>query len=194
MLLGLQDTPEKILGPFRGSTPHKRKQQQQQVKQQLESNGPSQKAKGRRKKQNLNQHRATPDETAKNIRKPQKDQIPKSGTKKQNIIVAGDSMVKNLKGWLMPRKKNVTAVENLSHWVKDQLRPLANTCKYRLQDTNDVIFWLNSLNQKYTPFRPGMLLVSFDVVSMYPNLTLDHGIRAVRRKLLERNSISRMYY
>ena len=32
-----------------------------------------------------------------------------------------------------------TAVENLSHWVKDQLRPLANTCKYCLQDTNDII-------------------------------------------------------
>ena len=47
-----------------------------------------------------------------------------------------------------------TAVENLPHWVKDQLKPLANTCKYHLQDTNDVIFWLNSLNQKYAPFPP----------------------------------------
>ena len=45
-----------------------------------------------------------------------------------------------------------TVVENLSHWVKDQLKPLANTCKYRLQGTNDVIFWLNSLNQKYAPY------------------------------------------
>ena len=35
---------------------------------------------------------------------------------------------------------------------------------------------------------PGMLLVSFNVVSMYPNITLDHGIRAVRRKLLDRDS------
>ena len=58
-------------------TPHKRKQQQQQVKQQLESNGPSQRAKGRGKKQNLSKHRETPDENAENIRKPQK---PKSGT------------------------------------------------------------------------------------------------------------------
>ena len=33
-----------------------------------------------------------------------------------------------------------TAAENLSHWVKDRLKPLANTCKYRLQDTNGVIF------------------------------------------------------
>ena len=50
-----------------------------------------------------------------------------------------------------------TAAENLSHWVKDQLKPLANTCKYRLQDTNHVIFWLNSLNQKYaTP--PGYVI------------------------------------
>ena len=83
-----------------------------------------------------------------------------------------------------------TAVENLLHWVKDQLKPLANTCKYRLQDTNDITFWLNSLNQKYAPFPPGMLLVSFDVVSMYPNITLDHGIRAARRKLLDRDSES----
>ena len=30
-----------------------------------------------------------------------------------------------------------------------------------------------------------MLLVSFNVVSMYPNITLDHGIRAVHRKLLD---------
>ena len=45
-----------------------------------------------------------------------------------------------------------TAVENLSHWVKDQLKLLANTCKCRLQDKNDVIFWLNSLNQKYAPY------------------------------------------
>ena len=37
---------------------------------------------------------------------------------------------------------------------------------------------------------PGMLLVSFDVVSMCPNITLDHGIRAVRRKLLDRDSES----
>ena len=83
-----------------------------------------------------------------------------------------------------------TAVENLSHWVKDQLKPLANTCKYRLQDTKDVIFWLNSLNQKYAPFPYGMLLVSFHVVSMYPNITLDHGIKAVRHKLLDRDSES----
>ena len=88
------------------TTPHIRKQQQQQVKQQPESNGPSQKGKGSRKKQNSTQHRETPDENAKNIRKPRND-IPKYRTKKQNIIVAGDSMVKNLKGWLMSRKKNV---------------------------------------------------------------------------------------
>ena len=35
-----------------------------------------------------------------------------------------------------------------------------------------------------------MLLVLFDVVSMYSNITLDHGIRAVCRKLLDRDSKS----
>ena len=76
----------------------------------------------------------------------------------------------------------------VSYWVKDQLRPLANTCKYRLQDANDVIFWLNSLNQKYAPFPPGMLSISFDVESMYPNITLDHGIRVIRRNFLDEDS------
>ena len=35
-----------------------------------------------------------------------------------------------------------------------------------------------------------MLSVLFDAVSMYPNITLDHGIRAVRHKLLDRDSES----
>ena len=35
-----------------------------------------------------------------------------------------------------------------------------------------------------------MLLVLFDAVSRYPNLTLDHGIRAVYHKLLDRDSES----
>ena len=35
-----------------------------------------------------------------------------------------------------------TAVENLSDWVKDLLKHLANTCQYRLQNTNDVIFFV----------------------------------------------------
>ena len=91
-----------------------------------------------------------------------------------------------------------TAVDNLSHWVKDQLKPLANTCKYHLQDKTDVIFWLNSsLNQRYAPNPPlppppppDMLLVSFHDVSMCQNITLDHNIRAVRRKLLDRDSES----
>ena len=33
------------------------------------------------------------------------------------------------------------------------------------------------------PSPPGMLSVSFDVLPVYPNITLDHGIRVVRHKL-----------
>ena len=115
------ETPRTVHHHETDTTTHKRKQQQQQVKQQLESNGPSQTAKGR-KKQNLNQHRETPDETAENIRKSQKG-IPK----KQKIIVAGDSMVKNVKGWLMSRKKNVHVYSFPRATTKDMeffLKPL----------------------------------------------------------------------
>ena len=44
------------------------------------------------------------------------------------------------------------SLENLSHWVRDQIKLLADTCKYRLQDTNDVIFWINKFSEKYAPF------------------------------------------
>ena len=40
------------------------------------------------------------------------------------------------------------------------------------------------------PSPPGMLSVSFDVLSMYPNVTLAHGIRAVRHELLDKDSES----
>ena len=76
-----------------------------------------------------------------------------------------------------------TAVENLSHWVRDQIKPLADTCKHRLQDTNDIIFWINKLNEKYAPFSQNMVLVSFDDLSMYPNISLEHGLKAIHRKL-----------
>ena len=65
------------------------------------------------------------------------------------------------------RPLRITSVEILSHWVKDQLKHSANR--------------LNRLNQKYAPF-PCILLVSFDVVSPYPNITLDDGMRAIRHK------------
>ena len=81
-----------------------------------------------------------------------------------------------------------TALENLSHWVRDQIEPLADSCKYRLQDTNDVIVWINKLNKKYAPFSQNTVLVSFDVVSMYFNTLLEHGLRAIRCKLLNRTT------
>ena len=60
--------------------------------------------------------------------------------------------------------------------IRDQIKPLADTCKYRLQVTNAVIFWINKLNERYAPFRQNMVLVSSDVVSVYINNSLEHGL------------------
>ena len=80
------------------------------------------------------------------------------------------------------------SLENLSHWVRDQIKLLADTCKHRLQDTNDVIFWINKVSEKYAPFSQNTILVSSDAVSMYLNISLEHGLRAIRRKLLNRTT------
>ena len=45
----------------------------------------------------------------------------------------------------------------------------------------------NTFSEDHVTF---VLLVSFDLVSTHPNITLDHGIRAVCRKLLDRDSES----
>ena len=78
------------------------------------------------------------------------------------------------------------AIERLSALTEFYLKPLSESLPSFFKDSNDFINKLEDLNAK-GPFPEGSLLVSWDVVSMFPNIDNDIGISAVRRALNSRS-------
>ena len=62
-----------------------------------------------------------------------------------------------------------TAIENLSAFTEFYLQPLARKLPSCIKDSTDLLNKIEQLNQN-GPFPPGTLLVSWDVVSMFPNI------------------------
>ena len=75
-----------------------------------------------------------------------------------------------------------TAIERLSAFTEFYLKPLAQKLPSFLKDTTDLINKINDLNSK-GPLPEGTLLVSWDVVAMFPNIDNDLGISAARKAL-----------
>ena len=72
------------------------------------------------------------------------------------------------------------AIERLSAFTEFYLKPLSQNLPSFVKDSTDFINKLEDLNAK-GPFPEGTLLVSWDVVSMFPNMDNNLGISAVRR-------------
>ena len=79
-----------------------------------------------------------------------------------------------------------TAIERLSAFTEFYLKPLSQSLPSFVEDSTDFINKLEDLNPK-GPFPEGFLLVSWDVVSMFPNIDNNLGISAVRRALNSRS-------
>ena len=79
-----------------------------------------------------------------------------------------------------------TAIENLSAFKEFYLQPLARKLPSYITDSTDLLNKIEQLNQN-GPFPPGTLLVSWDVVSMFPNIYNNLGIKAVEEALNSRN-------
>lgn len=75
-----------------------------------------------------------------------------------------------------------TAIERLSAFTESFLKPLSNKLPSFLKDTTDLINKINELNIK-GPLPQGTLLVSWDVVGMFPNIDNNLGLSAVREAL-----------
>ena len=75
-----------------------------------------------------------------------------------------------------------TAIENLSAFTEFYLQPLARNLPSFIKDTTDLLNKIEDLN-KSGPFPTGTLLVSWDVVSMFPNIDNKLGLTAVRKAL-----------
>ena len=80
-----------------------------------------------------------------------------------------------------------TAIERLSAFTEFYLKPLSQNLPSFFKDSTDLINKIQALNAK-GPFPVGSLLVSWDVVSMFPNIDNNLGITAVRKALDSRSS------
>ena len=81
-----------------------------------------------------------------------------------------------------------TAIENLSAFTKFYLQLLARKQPSFIKDTTDLLNRIQKLNEK-GPFPEGTLLVSWDVVSMFPNIDNELGLGAVSRALDTREQL-----
>ena len=75
-----------------------------------------------------------------------------------------------------------TAIERLSAFTEFYLKPLAQSLPSFVKDTTDLINKIQLLNDK-GPLPPGTLLVSWDVVAMFPNIDNKLGLTAVKKAL-----------
>ena len=80
-----------------------------------------------------------------------------------------------------------TAIERLAAFTEFYLKPLSQNLPSFIKDSTDLINKIQALNAK-GPFPVGSLLVSWDVVSMFPNIDNNLGTTAVRKALDSRLS------
>ena len=81
-----------------------------------------------------------------------------------------------------------TAIENLSAFTEFYLQPLARKQPSFIKDTTDLLNRIQKLNEQ-GPFPEGTLPVSWDVVSMFPNIDNELGLGAVSRALDTREQL-----
>ena len=74
-----------------------------------------------------------------------------------------------------------TAIENLSRFIEVVCAPLTNNIETRIRDTSHLLDIIDELNLEKIP--DNIILVSFDIVNMYPSIDNDRGIATVRNAL-----------
>ena len=73
--------------------------------------------------------------------------------------------------------------ENISSFLDSHLQPIAKKVKSYIEATNDFLKKFRSV----TRLPDSILLCTMDVVSLYPNIPLDEGLSALRKRLDERD-------
>ena len=79
-------------------------------------------------------------------------------------------------------------MENLSAFTEFYLQPVAQKLPSFIKDTTDLLNKIEHLNTS-GPFPTGTLLVSWDMVSMFPNIDNKLGLFAFRKALNARENI-----
>ena len=81
-----------------------------------------------------------------------------------------------------------SAIENLSRFIEAICAPLTENMQGRIKNTQELLNIIDDLNQKELPNNT--LLVSFDIVSMFPSIDNDNGVKAVEEFLDQRKTLS----
>jgi hypothetical protein len=76
-----------------------------------------------------------------------------------------------------------TIIERLSAFTEFYLKPLAQKLPSFVKDTTDFINRIDVVNRDLGPFSADTLLVSWDVVAMFPNIDNNLGISAAKKAL-----------
>ena len=85
---------------------------------------------------------------------------------------------------------NGTAVENLSLFTEYFLHPSVKKEPQILIDTTVLLKKVEDINHCFSPFPAGTLLVSWDVISMYPSIDNKVGLGACKAALDRREKLS----
>ena len=85
---------------------------------------------------------------------------------------------------------NGTAVENLSLFTEYFLHPCVKKEPEKLIDTTALLNKVTEINNKFSPFPASTLLVSWDVISMYPSIDNKVGLAACKEALDRREHTS----
>ena len=78
-----------------------------------------------------------------------------------------------------------TAVEKLSILVEKTLYPLADRLNSEIEDTNNMLEIIDDINKSV--LSENCVLVSFDVVNMFPNIDTKSGLLSVKEALSDSN-------
>ena len=84
---------------------------------------------------------------------------------------------------------NGTAVENLSLFTEYFLHPCVKKEPHVLIDKTAMLNKIFDINYKFSRFPAGTLLVSWDVISMYPSIDIEVGLAACKEALDRREKV-----
>ena len=76
-----------------------------------------------------------------------------------------------------------TAIENLSIFVENKLYDIASELPSRIKDTNHMLDIIDKLNSLDWPLNS--ILVSFDVINMFPNIDNNIGFSSVKKYVVK---------
>ena len=99
-------------------------------------------------------------------------------------------LIKTRKPIRLVTSGNGTAVENLSLFTEYFLHPCVKKEPQILIDTTALLKKVEDIDRRFSPFPAGTLLVSWDVMSMYPGIDNKVGLGVCKAALDRREKLS----